>query len=431
MIRQISRSRHLATSFALASLLLVAWVSHHHGTDAEASPPLALVLPRATDLARARVQRELDWGRVRLDGAGYVQVFEDGAHAELSLDPRLQLLAEKTLAQHPTPYGAAVLISVDDGRVLAMAGHSQAEPALSTADLALEPWAPAASVFKIITAAALLEAGVSPDEKVCYHDGIHALDATNLVSQGKRDDTCRSLSFGVAKSQNAIIARLAHDHLAPSVLEDKARRFGFGRMMPFDLPATASQLDVPHDDALEYARTAAGFWHSTLSPLHGAAIAATIARGGTTPPLRLVERLVDAQGSVTEMVGAPSERVVSTEVANTVGRMMVGTTEYGTARLGFHDKHSGKKLLPGVAVAGKTGSLNRKAPFLAYSWFVGYAPAEKPEVAFAVLLGNDENWRWKAHQVAVELLSGYFHGPHEVPDAVDETLAGTVLEAKR
>ena len=431
MIRQISRSRHLATTFALASLLLVAWVGHRHGTDAQASPPLALVLPRATDLARARVQRELDWGRVRLDGAGYVQVFEDGAHAELSLDPRLQQLAEKTLAQHPTPYGAAVLLSVDDGRVLAMAGHSQAEPALSAADLALKPWAPAASVFKIITAAALVEAGVTADEKVCYHDGIHALDATNLVSQGKRDDACRSLSFGVAKSQNAIIARLAHDRLAPSVLEDKARRFGFGRIMPFDLPAAASQLDVPHDDALEYARTAAGFWHSTLSPLHGAAIAATIARGGTTPPLRLVERLVDAQGSVTEMSGAPSDRVVSTEVANTVGRMMVGTTEYGTARLGFHDKHSGKKLLPGVAVAGKTGSLNRKAPFLAYSWFVGYAPAEKPEVAFAVLLGNDENWRWKAHQVAAELLSGYFNGPHEVPDAVDETFSGTLLEAQR
>ena len=405
--------------FALVSLLLLAVVLHHEGHDAEASPPLALVLPRGADLARARVQHELDWTRVVRDGAGYVQVFADGAHAELSLDPRLQTLAEKTLLSHPTPYGAAVLLSVDDGRVLAMAGHSSAEPALTTADLALKPWAPAASIFKIITTSALVEAGVRSDDNVCYHDGIHALDASNLVSQGKRDDSCRSLAFGLAKSQNAIIARLAHDHLTPELLEEKARKFGFGRPMDFDLPSVASSIDVPREDALEYARTAAGFWHSTLSPLHGAAIAATIARGGTTPPLRLVERVVDAQGAAMEIRGAASERVVSVEVANAVGRMMVGTTEYGTARLGFHDKHSGKRILPGIAVAGKTGSLNRKAPFLAYSWFVGYAPAERPEVAFAVLLGNDENWRWKAHQVAAELLAGYFHGPHDAPISPD------------
>ena len=69
--------------------------------------------------------------------------------------------------------------------------------------------------------------------------------------------------------------------------------------------------------------------------------------------------------------------------------------------------------MPGIAVAGKTGSLNRPAsegPFLAYSWFVGFAPAERPEVAIAVLLGNGPDWHVKAHQVAREILSGYFHG---------------------
>jgi len=426
MIQQISRSRHLAFGLAFFSLLLIAVLLQHHVGSAQAQPPLAIALPRQSDLARARVQKELDWSRVRKDGAGYVQVFNDGGHAELSLDPRLQALTEKTLNEHPTPYGAVVLLSVDDGRVLALAGHSQAEPELTAADLTLKPWAPAASVFKLVTAAALVEAGVSPEEKVCYHDGIHALDASNLVAQPKLDDACRTLSFGIAKSQNAILARLAHDRLTPALLEEKARRFGFGRAVDFDLPSVASAIDVPRRDPLEYARTAAGFWHTTLSPLHGAAIAATIARGGTTPPLRLVERIIDAQGSSLEMEGAPSQRVIAAEVAGAVGRMMVGTTEYGTARLGFHDKHSGKKRLPGVNVAGKTGSLNRKDPFLSYSWFVGYAPAERPEIAFAVLLGNGPNWRWKAHQVAAEVLSGYFHGPREalpVEDGGEATIA--------
>jgi hypothetical protein len=57
--------------------------------------------------------------------------------------------------------------------------------------------------------------------------------------------------------------------------------------------------------------------------------------------------------------------------------MMVGTTEFGTARLGFHDKRTGGRSLPGVAVAGKTGSLDRKTPYALYSWFVGFAPADE------------------------------------------------------
>lgn len=424
MIRQISRTRHFATGLAVCSLLLLAMVIHRYGRLAEAAPPLSIALPRPADLAHARLQRELDWTRVRKDGIGYVQVFADGAHAELSLDPRLQELTEKTLADHPTPYGAAVLLSVADGRVLAMAGRSDAEPDLTTADLVLKPWAPAASVFKIVTTSALVEAGIAPEQEVCYHGGVHAVDASNLVSSPRLDDSCKSLAFGLAKSQNAIIARLAHDHLTPEVLDDVARKFGFGRALPVDFPSVASAIDVPRQDALEYARTAAGFWHSTLSPMHGAIIAATIARGGTTPPLRLVERITDAEGSSLEMDGAPSRRVISAEAAGTVGRMMVGTTEFGTARLGFHDKHSGKKLFPGMEIAGKTGSLNRKEPGIAYSWFVGYAPADKPEVAFAVLLGNGPSWRWKAHQVAADLLTGYFHGSNEgVPMKMDPTQA--------
>jgi cell division protein FtsI/penicillin-binding protein 2 len=422
MIRQIRRSRLLSTSLASLTLLWIALLLHQRHA-AQAAPPLSMVLPRPADLARARLQRELDWSRVRRDGAGYVQVFSDGAHAELTLDPRLQALADKTLAAHPTPYAAAVLLSVDDGRVLALAGRSEAEPTLDAADLAMKPWAPAASVFKIVTAAALVERGVGPSTRVCYHDGVHAIEPSNLTAHPRLDDACRDLAFGVAKSQNAIIARLAHDHLTPEGLFAAARRFGFGHPLDFDLPLAASAIDVPRQDPLEYARTAAGFWHSTLSPLHGAAIAATIARGGTTPPLRMVERVVDTQGEEIEIDGARSERVVSAEVAAAVGRMMVGTTEFGTARLGFVDKHSGRRVLPGVAVAGKTGSLSRKEPFLYYSWFVGYAPAERPEVAFAVLLGNGARWRWKAHQVAADLLAGYFHGAHEAAPGADTTVA--------
>jgi cell division protein FtsI/penicillin-binding protein 2 len=110
------------------------------------------------------------------------------------------------------------------------------------------------------------------------------------------------------------------------------------------------------------------------------------------------------------------KRAISEAAARAVGRMMVGTTEFGTARSGFHK--NGRPLLPGVAVAGKTGTLDRQKPYLAYSWFVGFAPAEKPEVAVAVLLGNGEDWHWRAHQVAAELLAGYFHGAPSAPPQI-------------
>jgi membrane peptidoglycan carboxypeptidase len=75
----------------------------------------------------------------------------------------------------------------------------------------------------------------------------------------------------------------------------------------------------------------------------------------------------------------------------------------GTARDGFFDRR-GQAYLPDVRVAGKTGSLSRPSPPLDYNWFVGFAPYERPQVAFAVLLGNPVKWRTKPYTLAMHLL---------------------------
>src|SRR6185312_12619059 len=133
-------------------------------------------------------------------------------------------------------------------------------------------WAPAASVFKLVTTAALLEAGVTPEEKVCYHGGVHSLEADNLEDHPELDGRCKSLAYGLAKSQNAILGRLASDYLEPQVLSRKAQAFGFGGAPAFELPVASSTVAVPAE-SLAFARTAAGFWNTSLSPLHGALIA--------------------------------------------------------------------------------------------------------------------------------------------------------------
>jgi peptidoglycan glycosyltransferase len=87
--------------------------------------------------------------------------------------------------------------------------------------------------------------------------------------------------------------------------------------------------------------------------------------------------------------------------------MMVGTTEWGSANRAFRDPSSGRRRLAGVRVAGKTGTLTGHDPALAYSWFVGFAPADHPQVAFAVLLGRQDEADIRAAEVARALLANW------------------------
>ena len=359
---------------------------------------------------------------IRLAGRHYVADLTDGGHAELTLDPRLQTSTDEVLRAFQIPYGGAVVVSIPDGRVLAMVGRSAADPRLGPADLALRPWAPAASVFKVVSATALVESGLSGATRTCYHGGVSAVLPDNLVDIPAIDHRCDTLAFGVGKSQNAIIAKLVSRHLTADGLLREGRSFGFDEVIPFDLPVEASHLDVPADH-LEFARAAAGFWHSTLSPLHGALLAATIANRGDMPSPTLIDSAVDGTGHPVQLPVAAPRHVANAAAATEVGRMMELTTRIGTAKATFRNKR-GQRYLP-IEVAGKTGTLaaeTDRGP-IGYSWFVGYAPAEHPTIAFAVVLGNSPTWRIKATYVGRHIVTEY------LAEKADRT--GTRLVAAR
>lgn len=356
-----------------------------------------------------------------LRGAHYMADVEGGGLAQLTLHPTLQKSVEDALASHHLPFAAAAVLSIPDGKVLVLAGYSKADPTLDAATLALRPWAPAASVFKIVSASALLQEGhIDPETRVCYHAGVSSVLHDNLVDMPAIDHSCASLSYGIGKSQNAILAKLATRNLRPQQLEHMANAFGFGQDLGFDAPLDPSEVEIPREP-LEFARAAAGFWHSSLSPLHGALIAATIANHGEMPAARLIEKAVDARGTPITLAKHASRRVLDRAVAEQVGRMMQLTTSMGTARHSFRDRN-GHPTLP-VEVAGKTGTLfyrgrahdpalpstmtTLEAGQLGYSWFIGFAPADHPKIAFAVLLGNPVAWPLKAHAVARHLIADY------------------------
>ena len=68
-----------------------------------------------------------------------------------------------------------------------------------------------------------MDGGVAPDTRVCYHGGVRSVDPSHLKDDPKRDTACKDLSFGLAKSQNAIIGKLAHKHLDRNRLEEVAK----------------------------------------------------------------------------------------------------------------------------------------------------------------------------------------------------------------
>lgn len=344
--------------------------------------------------------------RMQLRGDRYIAPMSDGREAVLTLDPRLQAAAEKVLNRAKAPRGA-VVVTNRDGRVLALAGRRTADPkggvdGIVDPSLALDAWAPAASIFKVVSTAAMVEAGARGADRVCFHGGVRSVMESNLVDT-KQDRRCENLSYGLAYSQNAIIAKVAHQRLEPADLTAMASRFGFGQPLPFAAPASFGTVTIPETKGVPFGRTAAGFDGVTLSPLGGALVAGTIARDGEAPTPTLVAAIIDSRGEhpVTAPSAAP-RKVIEPTVAREVAAMMAQTCKAGSAAKAFQ----GREKIRDVQVAGKTGTLSVNTPdYMQYSWFVGFAPADHPELTISVLLGNAELWHLKAHSAARTVLA--------------------------
>jgi cell division protein FtsI/penicillin-binding protein 2 len=351
-------------------------------------------------------------GRMAFDAAAGRFVASLGARrATLTLDPHLQERLRRALADHRVPWGATVLLEPRSGRVLAMAEHSQNER--GARDLALRAIGPAASVFKIVTAAALLEQGVGPDDPICYHGGKHRIAPRNLADDPRRDRRCLTLAAAMGHSANVVFAKLADRGLTPDLLRAAADRWLFNAAIPFARPVEVSRAEIPADP-FRLATTAAGFGAVRLSALHGAVIAAVVANGGVLVPPEVVAAV---EGGVAPLAADP-RRIVDERVAEALARMMRTTITEGTARKVFRrDRWARRSPLREVPVAGKTGSLADPQPYRDYSWFVGFAPADDPQVAVAAVVVNERRWRVKAPWVAHHALEAYFAAPPPRPVA--------------
>jgi len=344
-----------------------------------------LVPPLATARSLSAEQDLL--GRAHPDGMGRLRLTGPDGERILTIQPVLQDALTQLLESYQTPYAAVVVLEPATGRVLAMAEHAQANPALR--GLTTKALFPAASVFKLVTATALLDAGLGPDDVGCAHGGKRHIQA-RLLEDSSADQTCLSLAEAMGRSANAVFAKLTHRYLRPAQLRAAAEALHFNRPFDFPVPTDVSLARVP-EDALGLATTGAGFGDVYLSPLHGAMLASVAANRGLWRAPVLFEDQVDP--------ASVPERALSEEQATALVRMMEETVTHGTARRFFR----GPTLRTAV---GKTGSLADKPPlpYRDYTWFVGFAPRDTPRVAVAAVVVNDVLWRIHAPWLAGEAL---------------------------
>lgn len=150
---------------------------------------------------------------------------------------------------------------------------------------------------------------------------------------------------------------------------------------------------IPFDDLNEVdtAMTGFGYGKTKVTPLHMAMIASTIANDGKMMQPRLVRNVVNKDGKVIkESKSEVISDVTSTEIANTIRDYMVDVVNYGTAKSAY---------LQSIQIAGKSGTVDKKGGGIDV-WFVGFAPAYDPKLAFAIVVEDSDE---VAGEVAVPI----------------------------
>ncbi len=327
----------------------------------------------------------------------------EGLDLHLTLDAELQRTAHQLLADRP---GAAVLIDVKTGAVMALASNPHFDPnRIFTAspadreravaywnDLVGNPSSPLVlratnglftpgSTFKVVSASAIIDAGFADPDKVYEDNGSLNVDGHIIIEQNRPDATQDSwtLRQGIAWSLNVVFAQVGLQ-LGKDLLSEYAGRFGFGHPIPFDIPVATSQLAGSPgflDSLPALADTAFGQGQIQATPLQMALVAAAIANHGQLMAPRLVDRLTTQAGVTVRRVGPTVwQQPIAATSADQVASMMVTAVEEGVAQAAS---------IPGYTVGGKTGTAET-GDGEPHAWFIGFVGDPEPRYAVAVVL---------------------------------------------
>jgi len=241
---------------------------------------------------------------------------------------------------------------------------------------------PAASIFKIITAAAAIDThGLNSNSIITYSGQKHTLYRGQLKATVKGNTYTVSLEDSFAQSINPVFGKIGIALLGKGKIEDYALRFGFNKPIDFDVPVKPSHITIGNEP-YNQAEIASGFnTLTTISPLHGAMIVTTVLNEGKMKTPTIVDRIIGPQNQIVyERADRPAQKVISERASKELHRMMQATISSGTAQKLFKgfDRHA---VLKDLLIGGKTGSINNNPRF---DWFVGFAQNPRTRQAIAV-----------------------------------------------
>lgn len=329
-----------------------------------------------------------------------------GANVELTIDPEIQQLAWDALGSNR---GSVVVLDPKTGNIKAMvskpsfdpnlmASHSFASSSAAYEKLLQDPDNPLlnrsiagdlyhpGSVFKLVVAAAALESGIDAETEF---DNPAVLQLPNSIRfiRNANDSTCGdtetvTLRQALVSSCNIPFAEIGLE-VGASALRAQSELFGFGKNLSVPLQVTPSIFPSDLDPAL-LALTSFGQYDTRVTPLQVAMVSAAIANQGILMQPQLLKRVVSSN---LELIEQPEQSVYSSPISrSTAGlltQMMFQSVESGT---------TSRAQIPGLAVAGKTGTAE-SGPGEPYTlWFTGFAPAQDPELVVVVVVeGNDQD----------------------------------------
>lgn len=328
-----------------------------------------------------------------------------GADLRLTLNPKVQRTALSEL-QKLGKRGSVVALDVHTGAVLAMVSNPTYDPnqlAANWAQLNADPDAPLlnratqglytpGSAFKLVTTAAALESGsFTPDSK--FRDDKGSIEIYGNTIRNWRDAPFgeHNLKEAFSQSINTTFAQVG-DQLGQARLLEYQQKFGLYEKPPLEIPSDEIKASGRYEngklaspgaglDRVQVAWMAIGQENMQVTPLQMALIAQAIGNGGSMMKPYVVESVADYNGTIIKQAKPEQWKdPIQPDTASRMKEMMVKVVNEGTGRRAQTSR---------VQIAGKTGTaeVTGRGP---NAWFVGFAPADNPRVAIAVVVEDSD-----------------------------------------
>lgn len=333
---------------------------------------------------------------------------------ELTINYELQDYIFNLLQRFRTPYSAVAVIDNESSKVLALSGYSN-DFMKKYNELTLSTTNPGASLFKIISSAALLETGkVNSDTVVLYNGKKTTLYRGQLKDQKNKWTRSSTLKRSFASSNNVVFGKLSQRYLNSKLLLNMAERFNFNNQFLNILHTPVSKYLLADSD-YQIAEFGSGFNKlNTISPLHAAFLSTIIANDGVRSNLSIIDNVkiddVEIDLKQRKLVNQNKYKIYSHNTARQMKEFMVEAVKQGTGRgVGQILRKSLKKKL---MIGAKTGSITGGFPEGKREWVTAFAiPNDSQKgkgISIAVINIIDKKWYVRSSYIAKKVIEYYF-----------------------